>query len=264
MPSRYIRDGLLESTAIAAAGEPAEVLFVRLLLVADDYGRFDGRLSVIERKCWPDRGPGQEEIEQRLAKLAATQDPRGVPLIVRYEVDQQPYLLIPKFRQRTRALKSKYPDPPQDFPQDDPQPQENAGQVTDTRPTHDGQPSGRWRSTDGHPQARSRSSTRTSSADAGHMPDKRRAHPSTPGEARAQQAIAEGRSAREHASEPPGGSVAAVARAAGIRIPTDPTGDWKDSTDTIDHQGSALGMQRLAFETDDEYITRIQQRMNLG
>lgn len=108
MPSRYVREGLLSSEAIATAGELAEVLFVRLLLVADDFGRFDGRVGRIVRACWPAGGvgsPGEFEVNDRLEKLEAA------GLVLRYEVDGKPFLLIPRFQQRTRSTKSKFPEP---------------------------------------------------------------------------------------------------------------------------------------------------------
>jgi hypothetical protein len=106
MPNRIIREGFLDSDAISNAGEAAEVLFTRLLLVADDYGRFDGRVTVICRRCWPNGGPNEESIRERLRALV------GHELVVMYEVDGKPYLFIPNFKQRSRAMKSKYPPPP--------------------------------------------------------------------------------------------------------------------------------------------------------
>lgn len=143
MPSRYIRDGLLDSERLARAGELAEVLFVRLMLVADDYGRFDGRITVMCRKCWPigdESTPSELDIIDRLAAL----DREG--LIRAYEVDGKPYILIPRFRQRTRAQRSKYPDPPSpEQVKDSPLP--------DRCPTNDGQKPGNWKAADGPPRA---------------------------------------------------------------------------------------------------------------
>ena len=106
MPNRIIREGFLDAEAIARAGEPAEVLFTRLLLVADDFGRFDGRLTVICRRCWPNGGPPEDDVRERLKALAMN------GLVVMYEADGKPYLFVPNFKQRSRATKSKYPPPP--------------------------------------------------------------------------------------------------------------------------------------------------------
>lgn len=107
MPSRMVREGLLDSDPLRSAGEPAEILFTRLMLVADDYGRFDGRVTVICRRCWPLGGPSEPDVSQRLAALVREK------LITLYESDGKPYIYLPKFNQRLRLKNpSKYPDPP--------------------------------------------------------------------------------------------------------------------------------------------------------
>jgi hypothetical protein len=122
MPTRLIREGYLDSERISKAGEKAEVLFIRLMLVADDYGRFDGRVSVICRRCWPlgePTDPTEIDVTERLSQLATA------GLLIQYEHQGKPFIYIPKFKQRTRATKSKYPEPPAGYPQDD-------GPATDT------------------------------------------------------------------------------------------------------------------------------------
>jgi hypothetical protein len=108
VPNRILREGLLDSESLRAAGEPAEILFTRLLLVADDFGRFDGRLTVICRRCWPNGGPNDEEVTERLQALVRNS------LVIMYDAGDKLYLYIPNFRQRTRSPRSKYPPPPDD------------------------------------------------------------------------------------------------------------------------------------------------------
>lgn len=111
MPSRMVREGLLDSDPLRAAGELAEVLFTRLMLVADDYGRFDGRVTVICRRCWPLGGPSEEDVDLRLAALVRE------GLVTLYRVDGKPFISIPKFNQRLRMKNpSKFPDPPVSAP----------------------------------------------------------------------------------------------------------------------------------------------------
>lgn len=106
MPNRILREGYLDSEKIRRAGEAAEVLFARLVLVADDFGRFDGRLTVICRRCWPNGGPGEPEVAARLDALIREE------LVEHYEVEGKAFICIPNFKQRTRASRSKFPDPP--------------------------------------------------------------------------------------------------------------------------------------------------------
>lgn len=134
MPNRYFRDGLLDSEAVSRAGELAEVLFVRLMLVADDFARFDGRVTVICRRCWPGGGPQEDDVEERLQALARER------LALLYEVDGKRFIYIPKFNQRTRAGKSKYPDPPAELLADYPH-ESDSGPSRDWHAPDDGQAS---------------------------------------------------------------------------------------------------------------------------
>lgn len=105
MPNRILRDSALDSDRIAAVDEGSEVLFYRLLMLADDFGRFDGRLSVIRGRAFALRQSiTEKEIERRLCQLTKFQ------LISRYKVNNKPYIEIPRFGQRQRAEKSKFPE----------------------------------------------------------------------------------------------------------------------------------------------------------
>lgn len=83
----------------------AECLFYRLLVVADDFGAFDGRPVIVRAKCLPLRDSTIADVEAWLRELAER------ALIVQYEVEGRPYIAIPKFKQRTRANSAKYPLP---------------------------------------------------------------------------------------------------------------------------------------------------------
>lgn len=132
MPSRLIREGVLDSERIFRAGEAAEVLFMRLMLVADDHGRFDGRVSVICRRCWPIGGPTEKDVLDRLVALTEN------GLVTTYEVDGKPFIYIPNFNQRLRTKTSKYPEPPNDPPP-------IVRQMPDKQPADGGRPSGECR-----------------------------------------------------------------------------------------------------------------------
>lgn len=107
MPSRILREGLLDSDVIGSVTPEAEMLFVRILLLADDYGRYDGRVSVICRRAFVNR---RDIDDQMCAGLMDELVRAG--LIEGYVVDAKPYIVIPTFNQRTRSKKSKFPDRP--------------------------------------------------------------------------------------------------------------------------------------------------------
>jgi hypothetical protein len=53
VPSRLLREGIIDSTAVNALSFPAEVFYRRLMSVVDDYGRFDGRPAVLRSRLYP-------------------------------------------------------------------------------------------------------------------------------------------------------------------------------------------------------------------
>lgn len=113
MPNRVIREGILDSERIENLvrkyGFDAENFYRRLMSVADDYGRFDGRISVIMARCYPTLL--DYITEQQVEKwLMATIDP-DVGLVKMYEVDGRKYIEILDFGQRLRIQKARYPEP---------------------------------------------------------------------------------------------------------------------------------------------------------
>lgn len=213
MPNRIIREGFLDAEALTQAGELAEVLFTRLILVADDFGRFDGRLTVICRRCWPNGGPSEESVRERLKALTV----HG--LIVMYEVDGKPYLFVPNFKQRTRSVKSKYPQPPVEslLITDAQQPNAPKSPIEENPSinnelSHDGQMPANGQANDLHPRTyfAFRSSNSYSNGAQGNSTSTPKA--SAHSTAKAKAAIAESLKAKETAVPPPAEIIALLAR----------------------------------------------------
>lgn len=134
MPNRVLREGALDSEHLGAIDEGSELLFYKLLNIVDDYGRYDGRVSVIRARAFPLRldpdKPGfisESETDRRLNELArpvkidGEKGPFG--LIGRYEVAGKPYIVVHNFRQRQRAEISRFPEPPSKWQTGDGHPQ---------------------------------------------------------------------------------------------------------------------------------------------
>jgi hypothetical protein len=124
MPNRILREGLLESSAIDLLDAEAERFFVRLMLRADDFGRYHANPAMLANMLFPLR----RDIEPKQVADWLKQCQRAKLLRV-YQVDGRPCLEIPKFGQRSRAQQSKFPDPPTDD-----------GQMTDICLTDDRHP----------------------------------------------------------------------------------------------------------------------------
>lgn len=105
MPNRLLKEGICTSDAINSLSSDSEVLFYRLLVVADDYGRMDARLPIIKSQCFPLKDSiTVAKIEKLIQELNANN------LISLYKVGGKPFLFIRKWDQRQRSH-AKYPDP---------------------------------------------------------------------------------------------------------------------------------------------------------
>lgn len=104
MPNRLLKEGIVDSSAINELTSEEEVFFYRLLVVSDDYGLMDARLPILKSRCFPLKDIKLEKLENLLLSLVRHK------LIIRYQIDDKPFLKILKWEQRVRS-KAKYPLP---------------------------------------------------------------------------------------------------------------------------------------------------------
>lgn len=112
MPTRIVREGILDSDAVNQLSDRAEIFYRRLMSVVDDYGRFDGRLVFLRVRVFPlqlDRWP-LADVEEALEECSSILLSNGDPLVTTYEVEGRPYVQINNFGQRQRSA-SKFPAP---------------------------------------------------------------------------------------------------------------------------------------------------------
>lgn len=112
MPSRILRDGIIDSKAVNSLNDSGEILYRRLMSVVDDYGRFEADHELIRVRCFGrqlDRWPVLR-VADALANTTAVTFDDGVPLVLLYQNGSKRYLQINNFGQRERA-KSKFPEP---------------------------------------------------------------------------------------------------------------------------------------------------------
>ncbi len=108
MPNRIIKESICRSDSIDSLSWFEEVLFYRLIVVCDDYGRFDGRPAVVKGSCFPLKDDiTKKQIAEALEKLST------VGLVRGYEVQGRSFLQLTAWEkhQQIRAKKSKYPAP---------------------------------------------------------------------------------------------------------------------------------------------------------
>ena len=106
MPNRILKESICTSDSIDSLSWFEEVLFYRLIVNCDDYGRFDGRMSVIKNRLFPlKENITAHSVKKSIEKLAT------VGLVALYEYEGKPYLQLLAWEnhQNVRAKKSKYP-----------------------------------------------------------------------------------------------------------------------------------------------------------
>lgn len=109
MPNRIIKESICTSVTLQNLTSMAEILFYRLIVNCDDYGRLNALPPIIRAKCFPLKLDkiSDADIVTWLAELAAER------LIELYTVDGQEYLQMVTWarHQQRRAKHSKFPAP---------------------------------------------------------------------------------------------------------------------------------------------------------
>jgi hypothetical protein len=115
LPSRILRDGIIDSERVNRLSPRAELFYRRLLSKVDDYGRIEFQPRVLLAKCFPlqlDR-VSMADIDDWAREIETSFDPiiDDDPLLFSYIVGSKKYLQINNFQQRIRG-RSKCPEPP--------------------------------------------------------------------------------------------------------------------------------------------------------
>ena len=108
MPNRIIKESICTRDSVDQLSRFEEVLFYRLIVNCDDFGRFDGRTAVIKNRLFPLKDNLTiKSVENAINKLASA------GLVSLYVFEGKPYLYLPTWNehQTIRAKRSKYPDP---------------------------------------------------------------------------------------------------------------------------------------------------------
>jgi hypothetical protein len=107
MPNRILKETICTSESIDQLNWFEEVLFYRLIVSCDDFGRYDGRPAVLKGKLFPLKNVTIKQLEEALDSLSKTS------IVLRYAVSGKSYLQLVTWdkHQTRRAVKSKYPSP---------------------------------------------------------------------------------------------------------------------------------------------------------
>lgn len=108
MPNRILKESICTSDSIDELNWFEEVLFYRLIVNCDDFGRFDGRSAVIKNRLFPLK----DSVTLKNVEIAINKLVRA-GLVSCYKANEKPFLFLPTWNdhQSVRAKKSKYPEP---------------------------------------------------------------------------------------------------------------------------------------------------------
>lgn len=107
MPTRLIREGIINSDRVNALDWPAECFYRRLLNRVDDHGLFDARPAVLRAALYPLKIDRVREAD--CSRWIAECEKAG--LIVLYEAAGKPYLQVLDTRWKVRS-EPRFPVPP--------------------------------------------------------------------------------------------------------------------------------------------------------
>ena len=107
MPNRTLKESICTSKRFNRLPEATCMLYMRLIVNCDDYGRAYGEPEVIRARCYPYGNATQAEVVARLSELVES------GMVRLYQYDGTQYLALTAWMEhnRPRAVRSKYPDP---------------------------------------------------------------------------------------------------------------------------------------------------------
>lgn len=105
MANRILRD-YTDSISVNELSEGAETFFVRLMMKADDFGKFHGNIKLLRANLYPLR---DTVTEKKVMGWLDECVKNG--LIKKYSVKNRDFVQINNFGQRLRSMRSEYPDP---------------------------------------------------------------------------------------------------------------------------------------------------------
>jgi hypothetical protein len=110
MPNRILKARLRQSERWNKCSEPAQNLYVRLLMLVDDFGRYEAHPTLLASEGYPYGDPEGhpmpvETVTNRLQELTAHD------LLFLYQVEGKPYLELTRWQERTRRANSFFPAP---------------------------------------------------------------------------------------------------------------------------------------------------------
>ncbi len=109
MPQRFLRPGLTTSQRFNSASWHAQIFYVRILTLVDDFGRYDAETRLLRSHAFPFGDPAGKEIPLKTVESICKQLSVHALIAFYQDKDGKKYLQVLRWQERPRAEKSKYP-----------------------------------------------------------------------------------------------------------------------------------------------------------
>ncbi len=109
MPQRFLRPGLTTSQRFNSASWHAQIFYVRILTLVDDFGRYDAEPRLLRSHAFPFGDPTGKEIPVKTVENICKQLSVNALIAFYQDKDGKKYLQVLRWQERPRAEKSKYP-----------------------------------------------------------------------------------------------------------------------------------------------------------
>ena len=103
MPQRFLKPGFRTSQRLSRCPMQARLMFANLISLVDDWGRYEGDLSLLRRECFPLDDVRQKDFDEWIQALEDND------ILVRYQVDAAWYVEVRRWTERKRSKSSKFP-----------------------------------------------------------------------------------------------------------------------------------------------------------
>ncbi len=110
MPQRFLRPGLTTSQRFNSVSYQAQIFYVRILTLVDDFGRYEADSRLLRSHAFPFGDPSGKEITLKAIENICNQLSSGGLIAFYVTADGKKYLQVVRWQERPRAEKSKYPD----------------------------------------------------------------------------------------------------------------------------------------------------------
>lgn len=107
MGSRILKESITTSDDINGLSWFEECFFYRLMVICDDFGRYDARPAILKARMFPLKAITDKQVSDALNKLSSA------GIVTTYTVEAKPYLQIVAWEkhQQVRNKREKYPSP---------------------------------------------------------------------------------------------------------------------------------------------------------